>query len=429
MSVQTLRQAPSPGLESEPAAAPPPRPGAGLRRWVAERGMLFLLLASPVGALFLGLLRLVPTRVGYLVVMVAFLAAPAWVAWRRSVSGDPTEPALHLHRYALYALFPYVVFSVVRIPMFYLFDAVYWAPWQTFGFGSTGNPVGFWPSLIAGATCYSLQGFALSMGFYVLFKRHNLLNALLYYFVFISSLYAFVFPVLLLRGSRPGLPFQFINYWAHFWMGLTAVAVPVLFARVWPTLGARARTLSVAGLLGVWVAPYAFAFAQAGLWQFGTQARLERAAFQAVGLRAGPTASLAVAGDGARYFLDLVLGPREYLTYSHAHKAVGAEDLSVSGSLRQGGNRVALCSGAARSLPGLAKVRDPEKYFPALERINHTTIAVRCTGSTEAAEGIDPALPLTFEYAADMTLTGERTTAPHQLRGVTETMLARPMGG
>ena len=58
------------------------------------------------------------------------------------------------------------------------------------------------------------------------------LNALLYYFVFISSLYAFVFPVLLLRGSKPGFPFQFTNYWAHFWMGLTAVAAPVLFTSI-----------------------------------------------------------------------------------------------------------------------------------------------------------------------------------------------------
>ena len=269
--------------------------------------------------------------------MLVFLATPAWVAWRRSVSTDPGEPAFHLHRYALYAVFPYVVFSVVRIPMFYLFDAVYWAPWQTFGFGSTGNPVGFWPSLISGAACYSLQGFALSMGFYTLFKRHNLLNALLYYFVFISSLYAFVFPVLLLRGSRPGLPFQFTNYWAHFWMGLTAVAVPVLFTRVWPTLRGRARLLTIAGLLAVWLTPYAFAFAFAGLWQFGTQARLERAAFQTVRLQAGSTATLAVAGAQARYSLDLVFGPREYVTYSHAHKAVGGEDVSVSGSLLQGG--------------------------------------------------------------------------------------------
>ena len=245
MSIQTLPEIASAKPAGEVADEPAPGVRTGLSRWLRERGVLFLLLLSPVGALFLGLLRLVPTRVGYLAIMLAFLATPAWVAWRRSVSTDPTEPAFHLHRYALYALFPYVVFSVVRIPMFYLFDAVYWAPWQTFGFGSTGNPVGFWPSLIAGATCYSLQGFALSMGFYVLFKRHDLLNALLYYFVFISSLYAFVFPVLLLRGSRPGLPFQFTNYWAHFWMGLTAVAVPVLFTRVWPTLGARVRTLTV----------------------------------------------------------------------------------------------------------------------------------------------------------------------------------------
>jgi hypothetical protein len=427
MSIQTL-----PAMAPVPAGeADEPAPGlrSGLAGWLRERGVLFALLLSPVGALFLGLLRLVPTRIGYLAIMVAFLATPAWVAWRRSVSSDPTEPALHLHRYALYALFPYVVFSVVRIPMFYLFDAVYWAPWQTFGFGSTGNPVGFWPSLIAGATCYSLQGFALSMGFYVLFKRHNVLNALLYYFVFISSLYAFVFPVLLLRGSKPGLPFQFTNYWAHFWMGLTAVAVPVLFSGVWPTLGARGRSLTVAGLLAVWVIPYGFAFAQAGLWQFGTQARLERAAFDTVRLQAGPNATLAVAGEEARYSLELVLGPREYVTYSHAHKAIGAEDVSITGALVQGGNRVALCSGAARSLPGLAKVRDPEKYFPALERINHTAIAVACTGSTAAAAAIDATTPLTFDYAADMTLTGERTTAPHQLSGSADTKLTRPIGG
>lgn len=143
MSTQTLAEAPSVTEVGDPSH-PRPRPTrSALGRWLGERGILFLLLLSPVGALFLGLLRLVPTRVGYLTIMLAFLATPAWVAWRRSVSTDPGEPAFHLHRYALYALFPYVVFSVVRIPMFYVFDAVYWAPWQTFGFGSTGNPVGF----------------------------------------------------------------------------------------------------------------------------------------------------------------------------------------------------------------------------------------------------------------------------------------------
>ncbi len=427
MSVQMLAEAPSPSLEREPAMARPARRCAGLGQWVAERGILFVLLLSPVGALFLGLLRLVPTRVGYLVVLLAFLVTPPWVAWRRSVSTDPTEPAFHLHRYALYALFPYVVFSVVRIPMFYLFDAVYWAPWQTFGFGSTGNPVGFWPSLIAGAGCYSLQGFALAMGFYTLFKRHTVLNALLYFFVFISSLYAFVFPVLLLRGSKPGLPFQFTNYWAHFWMGLTAVAVPILFTRVWPRIRFRGRSLVAGGLIALWITPYAFAFAKAGLWQFGTQARLEQAAFQAVTVQPGPMARLAVAGDQARYALDLVFGPREYVTYSHAHKAVGAEDVSVTGQLMYGDTPIARCSGAVGSLPGLSKVRDPEKYFPALKAINHTSIAVTCAGAAEAAKAVDAGVPLTFEYRAQMTLTGERTTDPHEFAGSAQTLLEPTM--
>ena len=428
MSIQTFAEVPSPQASEAPPNPGLPRARSALGQWLGERGILFLLLLSPVGALFLGLLRLVPTRVGYLAVMLAFLATPAWVTWRKSVSTDPTEPAFHLHRYALYALFPYVVFSVVRIPMFYVFDAVYWAPWQTFGFGSTGNPVGFWPSLIAGATCYSLQGFALSMGFYVLFKRHNVVNALLYYFVFISSLYAFVFPVLLLRGSKPGLPFQFINYWAHLWMGLTAVAVPLLFTKVWPTLRARGRSLTVAGLVVVWVTPYAFAFAQAGFWQFSTQARLEQAAFEAVTLHAGSTARLAVAGGQARYSVDLDLGPREYVTYSHSHKAVGAEDVFITGRLVHGGTPIARCSTAVRSLPGLAKVRDPEKYFPALERINHTTIAVSCDGSEEAASSIDANVPLTFEHTTQMTLTGERTKAAHEFHGSAQIRLDAETG-
>ena len=321
------------------------------------------------------------------------------------------------------------MFSVVRIPMFYGWEMVYWGPWQTFGFGSTGNPVGFWPSLIAGAACYSLQGFALSMGFYTLFKRHNLLNALLYYFVFISSLYAFVFPVLLLRGSKPGLPFQFTNYWAHFWMGLTAVAVPALFTKVWPRLRARGRSLIVAGLVAVWVTPYAFSFAQAHLWQFPTQARLEQAAFEAVTLQADPTASVTVTGSQAHYELELLLGPREYVTYSHAHKAVGAEEVSVTGHLVHGGTAIARCSAAEKSLPGLAKVRDPEKYFPALERINHTAIAVSCVGSAGAATAMEAGAPLTLAYTAHMTLTGERTSKAHEFRGNAPAVLNPTIGG
>lgn len=429
MSSQTLARPVSTEVTCEPSSE-----GAShalrraFRTWMEERGALFLLLLSPVGALFLGLARLMPTRVGYLSILLTFLVTPAWVAWRRSISSNPTEPAFHLHRYALYALFPYVVFSVVRIPMFYVFGMVYWAPWQTFGFGSTGNPVGFWPSLIAGAACYSLQGFALSMGFYTLFKRHNILNALLYYFVFISSLYAFVFPVLLLRGSKPGFPFQFTNYWAHFWMGLTAVIVPMLFTRVWPSLRTCGRSVVAAGLAAVWAMPYAFAFLQADRWQFPTQARLEHEAFRAITLHPEPTADVALEDSRARYTFELVLGPREYVTYSHAHKAIGAQNVIVTGQLEHAGTPVASCSAAVKALPGLTKVRDPEKYFPALERINHTPIAVTCEGSIDAATDIEAGTPLKLAYAAHMKLTGERTTRPHEMRG-DAAVVTRLIGG
>jgi hypothetical protein len=124
------------------------------------------------------------------------------------------------------------------------------------------------------------------------------------------------------------------------------------------------------------------------------------------------------------------LGPREYVTYSHSHKAIGAEDIFITGQLMHGDAPIARCSRAVGSLPGLAKVRDPEKYFPALERINRTTIAVTCDGSVKAARGIDATVPLTFEYSVQMTLTGERTKEPQEFQGSAQTMLdgAMPAG-
>lgn len=420
----TLPEAQRQDANEAPASDQSPGLRSALVEWLLKRGILFVLLMSPVAALFVGLLRLVPTRVGYLILLLAFLATPVWVVWRRSISTDPTEPVFHVHRYALYALFPYVVFSVVRIPTFYLFDMVYWAPWQTFGFGATGNPVGFYPSLLTGAALYSLQGFALSMGFYTLFKRHSVLNAMLYYFVFISSLYSFIFPVLLLRGSQLGLPFHLTNYWAHLWMGLTAVAVPVLFTKVWPRLRTRARASIAVGLTAVWLTPYAFAFGQAGLWQFSTQERLERAAFAEIELRGSPTATRTMTAAQARYSLDLRVGPREYVTYSHAHKAIDAEDVSIDGQLLVNGTPIASCTGAGEALPDLKKVRDPDKYFPALERLNYTSIPLTCTGPAAAATAMPAGTAIEFEYTAQMTLSGERATTPRVFNGSSQTTLA-----
>jgi hypothetical protein len=60
--------------------------------WVVKRGVLFALVTAPLASLFLGLLRITTPRMGYLYLLLASIALPAWVAWRRARSTDPDEP-------------------------------------------------------------------------------------------------------------------------------------------------------------------------------------------------------------------------------------------------------------------------------------------------------------------------------------------------
>jgi hypothetical protein len=389
--------------------------------WLVRRGVLFVVLLTPVTALLAGLLRIAPNRLGYLTLMLAFLALPVWVVLRGRVSSDPSEPVHHLHRYALYALFPYVVFSVVRIPAFYLFDFPYWAPWYTFGNGATGEPVGFISSLLPGAVLYSLQGYSLSMGFYTLFKRHTLLNATLYFGLFVASLYSFVFPVLLMVGSKPGWPFHVINYWAHLWMGVAAAFAPVFFGRIWPRLRPRARVAAVAGLTVVWLAPYAFAFGQASFWQFDRERRLEQVAFDRITLQVVDSPTATRTADETRYRLTMRLGPRAYDTYAHVHKVVGVDEVRLTGRLVDATATSAWCTADTGSLPDTTGIRDPERYFPVLHRVDYATILVICTGPPDAAV---PGAALTFQWNARMILHGERVTQPRVLAGSAPTVPA-----
>ena len=110
------------------------RRGAGQLRvslsdWVVRRGVLFALVTAPLASLFLGLFRITTPRMGYLYLLLASIALPAWVAVRRARSTDPTEPAHHFHRYALYSLVPVAMFSLVRIPLLSLTGYVFWMPW------------------------------------------------------------------------------------------------------------------------------------------------------------------------------------------------------------------------------------------------------------------------------------------------------------
>lgn len=422
MSSTTLPERPA--SPTSPVSSAGPQPPSVLVDWLLKRGILFILLMTPITALFLGLAGITPIRAGYLTLALAFLALPVWVVWRRSVATDPTEPVFHIHKYALFALFPYVVFSVVRAPMVWVFDFSYWGPWFRFGSEITGHPVGTYPALAAGAALYSLQGYSLSMGFFTLFKRHDLANAMLYFVVFIGSLYSFVFPVLLLNSANPTWTFHFINYWAHFWMGLAAVAAPWLFLKAWPRLRARARSSVVAGLVAVWVFPYAFAFGMAAFWQYDRQDREEQLAFEALTLEVASPVTVAVTGDQARYAVDLEVGPRDYRDYLHWHHAVGVEDIRVEGTLTSAGVPVAWCTGMIGSLP-TPESSDPPAYRAQLAALDYSTIPVTCRGPADAPGGaVAAGSPVMFDYQAQMTLRLERNEEPRQFDGTAETVLA-----
>jgi hypothetical protein len=382
--------------------------------WVVKRGVLFALVTAPLASLFLGLLRITTPRMGYLYLLLASIALPAWVAWRRARSTDPTEPAHHFHRYALYSLVPVAVFSLVRIPALSLTRYVFWMPWYGFGVGATGEPTATFGSLLPGALLYTLQGWSLGMVYYVLFKRYTLLNAMLLYTGFIPSLYSFVFPVFIMVGLPATLTFHLTNYGAHTAMGLTAWFMPRFWQRTWPRLARPARACAIAGLALVFAAPFTYVVAEAGLWQFGAQGRIEQTAFDRVqaSLSGGP--AVWVEGGQAGYAYVLLLGPRAYRNYGGAYRAVDATGVQVRGQLSRGQQVIAWCAGDLDALPSVRKIRNPERFFPALWSVNYTRIPVRCAGP---AAGIGPGKVIDVGWTVRLILHGERRTDQRTFTG------------
>ena len=80
----TLVQDGPPARAASRGAAAQPRRQL-LFDWVVKRGVLFALVTAPLASLFLGLLRIAPPRIGYLYLLLASIALPAFVAWRRAL--------------------------------------------------------------------------------------------------------------------------------------------------------------------------------------------------------------------------------------------------------------------------------------------------------------------------------------------------------
>lgn len=374
-----------------------------MREWIVKRGVLYGLTQTPMLALMVGsFFRWTDygTATAFTVI-VAFVALPIWVIVRRNRSDDPDEPVHHLPRYALWALIPYVVYNISRVPMHYSLGVVFWDHWYDFGSELTGNPVDQWASLIPGTFLHSLQGYVLALGFFILFKRHSLLNALAYVWVFLSAIYTWTFPTYVLVDFQPPPKWYFLVWWAHFWMALAAWYVPKVVGRRGPrrmSALARAALLTIAALLYIY--PVAFVFARVATWQFPYQRELDANLFREAQLRlaggvavaesrtlGGARAATAPGGEApseARYRFTLRFGPRSYKDYIKATKALDAGPVRVSGRLfRPDGTVLAWCSSYTTMLETPNTITSPALYFPTLKRMEYTSIPVDCSGPVD----------------------------------------------
>src|SRR5215469_17713377 len=72
----------------------------------------------------------------------------------------------------------------------------------------------------------------------------------------------------------------------------------------------------------------------------------------------------------------LRLGPRAYRNYGGAWRAVDATGVQVRGQLSRGQQVIAWCAGDLDALPSVHKIRNPERFFPALWSVNYARVPV-----------------------------------------------------
>jgi hypothetical protein len=390
---------------------------AWARDWVLERGILYAMTQTPLLAVVGGFFyRVAPYRFMLLPLIASFVALPIWISYRRRVSTNPDEPVHHLHRYALWALLPAAMFTVGRIPLFYTSGIIYWHPWYDFGHALTGSPLGQTDTLFAGGVLNALQGWSMGLGFYILFKRHSLMNVLLYIAVWVSSLYSFDFPSYSRVGMLTPAYWHASMAWGHFCMAVSLWFMPRFHRLRWPRLGrgVRAAALGLGAL--ILITPSAFAQWRAVTWEAPLQTRIDLATFSRpnlVSLKGGP--SLLSTGADAGYRFTLQFGPRDYRNWFKQERALDASSMQVTGRLWQDGRILAWCEAGVASLPSPNGIAAPEDFQPAMRAMRFTDIPVSCTGP---AAGIARAGSMvTVEWTADMTLIGGRLRESRRFDG------------
>lgn len=374
---------------------------------------------TPVLAILGGLFyRIQPYPFMLLPTLASFVAVPIWISYRKEVSTDPEEPVHHLHKYALWALVPAAMFSVSRIPLHYLLGIIYWHPWYDFGNALTGTSLSGQDTLFVGGLLNALQGWAMGLGFYILFRRHSLMNVLLYIAVWVSGLYSYDFAAY----SRIGLgspPYWHASMaWAHWWMALSLWFIPRFYDLRWPGLKAGQRVAAVALGVMILATPSVFAQWRATTWEFPRQTKIDMATFnrpELVTLKS--RAALLSTGTDARYGFTLQFGPRDYRNWFGQLRALDASDVHVTGRLSDNGQIIAWCDTQVASLPTPNLIGRPLDFPVAMQTMKFTNIPVTCMGPAAATQKLKSNPQITVQWSAEMTLIGGREREIKQFTG------------
>jgi hypothetical protein len=399
---------------------PPGKRFAGAREWLIKRGILWGMTQTPLLAILGGVFfHIAPYTILMVPMLASFVALPIWIAYRKKVSTDPDEPVHHLHKYALWALVPAAMFTVSRIPLHYLLGIVYWHPWYDFGTALTGGSLSGQDTLAIGGLLNAIQGWAMGLGFYILFKRHSLINVLLYIAVWVSALYSYTFGAY----SRVGLGSPPIWHasmaWAHWWMALTLWFIPVFYMRRWARLRSTQRVMAVAVGALILLTPSVFAQWRAVNWEFPRQTAIDQGLFNRpnlVTLTGTPT--LESTGTDARYNFVLRLGPRDYNNWFKQVRTLDASDITVAGTLSHDGQTIAWCDANMTSLPSPNGIVRPRDFPAALQAAKFTDLPVTCLGPAAATQALQGNPQVTVTWNAELTLIGGRE---HQTKEFTGT--------
>ena len=392
-----------------------------LREWVLERGVLYVLTGTPIVAIIGGVFyHVLPYPFLLCAVLIAFVVLPIWTTWRRSVSTNPAEPAHHLHKYALCALPAAAMFSVVRIPLHFTNGIIYWHPWYDFGNALTNTPLDQPSTLLVGGLLNLIQGWAMGLGFYILFKQHSLMNALLYIAVWVSSLYSFDFATYSRVGLQSPPLWHAAMAWAHFAMAVTLWFMVRFTRRTWPRLGIGGRATTVAAVAVIILIPTLFAQWRSAYWEAPRQTAIDNTAFARAQLvPAADEPMVMTTGSDARYTFALHLGPRDYKNWFNQQRSLDASAIHVDATLSSGGRVIAWCNASMDSLPSANAVSRPQGFAAVMKSVTGANIPVTCAGPAAEAQRLTAATPVNVAWAASMTLIGGRENQPKQFTGDT----------